>query len=266
MARRSRLALIAWSLSLLMVTIWTSRPTPLPGVSEVEYAVQVHNPTLTILHIRDYHVVPHDIFAMDVRYAADHFLGDVQVDRLYAEHLQLVKVVQDEQMRTIRRLGIRRVFIEGLTQKDLPAFKEIVRVVGDIDQHEVPRLRSLLADYREMGENTEEIEGLLNQHRVRLLEFGAAARLLMSGELAEVLPLDDADLLDQANPVTPDGQVKHDRDRVRAREDAMVRAVLERKGIVVIILGGNHDLSGSVRRLGQGRVDYVRVTTQAYPP
>jgi hypothetical protein len=41
---------------------------------------------------------------------------------------------------------------------------------------------------------------MIEQHQLRLLELGAAGRLLIAGEIEEVLPLDDDDLLDRANP------------------------------------------------------------------
>ena len=43
-----------------------------------------------------------------------------------------------------------------------------------------------------------EIAGLLDRHRLRLLELGAAGWLLIAGDIEEVLPLDDAELLDAA--------------------------------------------------------------------
>ncbi len=39
---------------------------------------------------------------------------------------------------------------------------------------------------------------MLDQHKVRLLEIGPAGRVLVAGEIDEVLPLDNADLLDKA--------------------------------------------------------------------
>jgi hypothetical protein len=53
-----------------------------------------------------------------------------------------------------------------------------------------------------------EIMSLLDQQRVALLELGAAGRLLMSGELEEVLPLEDAEKLEQAKPISPSGEIR----------------------------------------------------------
>jgi hypothetical protein len=47
-----------------------------------------------------------------------------------------------------------------------------------------------------------------------------------------------------------------------ARHDAQVRAVLDNGPFALIVLGGAHDLSDSVRRLGGGHCEYIRVTTR----
>src|SRR5262249_39311813 len=53
-----------------------------------------------------------------------------------------------------------------------------------------------------------ELLGLLQEHRLDLPRFGAVWRLLVAREIEAVLPLDDAELLDAARPVTPGGEVK----------------------------------------------------------
>jgi hypothetical protein len=82
--------------------------------------------------------------------------------------------------------------------------------------------------------------------------------------IEEVLPLDDADRLDQAKPITPDGKVTFDPKRVAARQDGTVKAATARGSLALIVLGASHDLSDSVRRVGGGRCEYVRVTTRRY--
>jgi hypothetical protein len=51
----------------------------LPGVAEVEVLVAVTNPTHRIIHLRDLHSVPADLFAQDVRHAAKKTLSDQEV-------------------------------------------------------------------------------------------------------------------------------------------------------------------------------------------
>jgi hypothetical protein len=109
-----------------------------------------------------------------------------------------------------------------------------------------------------------EIAGLLDQHRLDMLELGSPGRLLIAKEIEEVLPLDDADLLDQAKPVTSDSRVKRDPEKIRLRRDAQVKLALADEPFALIVLGGSHDLSDSVRRLGNGTCEYIRVTTRSY--
>jgi hypothetical protein len=80
----------------------------------------------------------------------------------------------------------------------------------------------------------------------------------------QLLPLDDRELLEQAKPVARDGKVLPDPARVEARHDGQVKATLESGPCSFIVLGGDHDLSASVRRLGGGKVEYVWVTTKRY--
>lgn len=54
-------------------------------------------------------------------------------------------------------------------------------------------------------------------NKARLLEVGLPGRLINSGNIEEVLPLDDADLLERAKPVTPVGKVRLDPARLKAR-------------------------------------------------
>jgi hypothetical protein len=57
-------------------------------------------------------------------------------------------------------------------------------------------------------------------------------------------------LLKQAKPITPAG--------LQARNDAQVRAVLDKGPLALIVLGGAHDLSDSVRWLGGGHCEYLK--------
>jgi hypothetical protein len=108
-----------------------------------------------------------------------------------------------------------------------------------------------LDDYRLAAEIQAELEGLLYQHRLDLLRVGAAGQLFMAGKLEEVVPVDDAELLDRANPVAEDGGVKLDREVIEVRQDAQVRAMLEAGRFALVILGEalGHLPGGPVRPL-----------------
>ena len=95
-------------------------------------------------------------------------------------------------------------------------------------------------------------------------KIGAAGRLLVSGELEDVLPLEDEEPLNAANPVTADGQVRFDALKVQTRHDAIVKNVMKEGSFGLMIVGGDHDLSENVRRLGEGKCEYVRVTTKRF--
>ena len=85
----------------------------------------------------------------------------------------------------------------------------------------------------------------------------------MSGELHEVLPLDDARLLDEADPLTETGQVDLNPAAIEARQDAQVRTLLEAESFAFVILGGAHDLGDDIAKQSDG-CEYVVVTTREY--
>jgi hypothetical protein len=63
-----------------------------------------------------------------------------------------------------------------------------------------------------------EMAAMIEQHDLRLLEYGEVVCFLVAGEIEEVLALDDADLLDKAKPITPN-RVKLDPEKLKARVD-----------------------------------------------
>jgi hypothetical protein len=89
--------------------------------------------------------------------------------------------------------------------------------------------------------------------------------LCITGELGEVLPLEDAEALEKAKPLSPSGGVKLDPGKIEARNDAQVKTVM-RAGTVtvaVILLGGSRDLSASIQRTDLN-CEYLRVTTKQF--
>jgi hypothetical protein len=105
---------------------------------------------------------------------------------------------------------------------------------------------------------------LLHDYRLDVLRFGATGQRSAASSSPAVLPLDDAELLDASRPISGKGEVKADAEKIRAREDAQVRAALKGGPVAVIVLGGAHNLTESVRRVGGGAVEYLRVTTRGY--
>ena len=92
----------------------------LPGVVRVEVA-QVANPTRRIIHLRDWHYVPKDLFTLDLNDLHGRTLTAEELDRRYRESLLEVEVVQLEQMAMLRCLikhhGLREVHAEGFSPR-----------------------------------------------------------------------------------------------------------------------------------------------------
>src|SRR5262249_16458738 len=235
-------------------------------------------------HLRDWHFVPHDLYAIDLRNSAGRPLTDDEIDRLHEELCLEVEAVQLEQIAVLRCLikhhSLRRIYSEGLTEKDLPSYKERIGVLRTMEKEQISQLQKQLEEVRELKKGMEakgregtegyekaasiekEIAGLIWQHRLNLLELGAPGRLLIGGEIEEVRPLGDAELLEQAKPITPDGNVKLDPAKLAARQDGIVKLATAKEPFALIVLGGSHDLSESVRGVGDGRCEYIRVRTR----
>ncbi len=251
----------------------------LPGVVHVEVAVAAAKPTCRIVHLRDWHYVPKDLYALDMKQAHGRELADDEIDRLHQELLLEVEVVQLEQMALLRCLikhhGLKRVFSEGFSLGELEAYREKIAVLKSMDKEQIPHVRKQLEEVRTLlegatGEKKEKAEAIesqlvtmLDEHKHRLLEMGAAGRLLISGELEDVLPLEDAVALEKAKPISPSGGVKLDPVKLEARHDAQVKTTMKEGPVAVIVLGGSHDLTASIQRFS-GNCEYLRVTTKRF--
>ena len=51
---------------------------------------------------------------------------------------------------------------------------------------------------------------------------------------------------------------------IEAREDAMVKKMLDGGPFAFVVLGGGHDLSDNIERLGGGSCEYLTVETKMY--
>jgi hypothetical protein len=67
----------------------------------------------------------------------------------------------------------------------------------------------------------------------------------------------------EAKPIGPAGRFRLDPAKLSARHDSQVKAALTLGPFALVILGGAHDLSESVRRHG-GSSEYVRITTRRF--
>jgi hypothetical protein len=163
-------------------------------------------------------------------------LSDAEVERLYQQHLLETELVQIEQVLLLRclarRHGLRTVRIEGLTAQEVTLFRKKVDALKGLEQGamvarvQLQEVRELMGRLEAAGKKgsdryqqaagiEQELVGLIDQYRPDWLEVGAVGRLLLAGDIAEVLALDDERLLALARPITPDGRVHFDADTVR---------------------------------------------------
>jgi hypothetical protein len=248
----------------------------LPGVVSVEVVPASGKPARRLIHLRDWHYVPRNLFALELR--GQGAISEEEMDLRYQEHLLEVELVQLEHLALLRclarRHSLRRVFVEGITPEGVNNFREMVAALRKVklDLHEqLQDVDRLLQDAQEGTERhakakaiEAEVLALLKSFRRDVLPLGTAGRLLMSGEIEEALPLDDAKLLDEARPIGPDGRFRLDPAKLSARHSGQVRAALKDGTFALVILGGAHDLSESVRRHAGGLCEYLRVTTGGY--
>jgi hypothetical protein len=222
---------------------------------------------------------------MEVLAVMSRALNVEEAGLLYQEHLLQVELVQIQQTALLRCLarhhGLKVVHIERLTVESVPEFKTRIAALKEAEPHQ-NELRRQLADvqtllkqmadsgkqgterYIKVKEIEKEVTGLLEHHRLELLELGALARLLVAGELQRVLPLDDAKLLDAAKPRLHNGQVVPDQAAKAKRQDAMAQALLKAGPVAEAVLGGSHDLTDSLNRQGAVGLEWLRMSVRAY--
>jgi hypothetical protein len=241
-----------------------------PKAQGVELSPAHGSPIHRIIHLKNWHVVPKELFAADLRDLADEPVSDNEIDRLYEKHLDNVESLQKEQIRLLRHFiqnhGLKRVYYEGLTDEDKPLFEMKIETYASTqnDSAEITRdVEEMLAEADD-PELRRQLEGVLRGRRMFLLEMGAVGQLLMTGELEDVLPVEDAQLFEKANPLSKDGHIELKSETIEAREDAMVKKMLDGGPFAFVVLGGGHDLSDNIERLGSGSCEYLTVETGRY--
>jgi hypothetical protein len=256
----------------------------LPYVKRIEL-VEPSRPIQTIIHLRDWHYLPKDTFEADLRSVNASPMPAAELDGRYERFLFEVERVQAEQTAILRHLirhhGLRQVFLEGLTERDMPIFQakleSMKKLAAELPGYrdELAAAKQRLKDLETAGDDSSEgyltdatlvveIEALFQQYRLDLLRVGAAGQLVLAGELAEVVPVEDEVPFDAANPVGNDGAVTLDLENNERREDAQVGNLLKGGPVVVVILGGAHDLVDNIARLSGKTCRYAAVTTRAF--
>jgi len=212
-----------------------------------------------IIHVQNWHWIPRESFATELRDRTPE-LTDAEIDALYAGFLDDVEELQHEQVEVLRGLiqtsGIKSVFYEGVTPENHETYLTAVR--------RARKLQSVVAEAAELDspELIDEAKRLQAQFRETLLQLGAVGRLLVSGELSDVSPLDEAGLLHAADPVQG-GRIAFDATADEAREDAMARRLMGAGPVAVVVLGGAHDLSDNLRQCARSHA-YTKLQTPKY--
>lgn len=168
-----------------------------------------------IIHVLDWHWVGKAAFLAD---------GGKEED--YAAFLDTVDKVQLNQMKVLRATGVKEVWIEGQSDKTIEQFNE-----------KVEKLKKV-----KLPKGDSDVDKLIKElYREDLLQIGAAGRLLLEGETEKVLPLEDHEAWQEANPIRNGKRVEIREEVLTKREREMVKRVLG-KDRAVIVVGGGHKL------------------------
>lgn len=212
-----------------------------------------------IVHIKNWHWIPRESFAVELRNDQPE-LTDLEIEARYARFLGDVEELQQEQVEVLRRLiqssGLKSVFYEGVTAENHETY---IDAVG-----RARKLRSVVSEAAELDapELIDEAKRLQAEFRETLLQLGAVGRLMVDGDLSDVSPLDEADLLKTANPIQG-GKIAFDAAADEAREDTMARRLMAAGPVAVVILGGEHDLADNLRKVSRSHT-YTKLQTPKY--
>jgi hypothetical protein len=208
-------------------------------------------PPVTVYHIRNWHWVSRDAFAIDLK-AAEPGLTEDQLNVRYSRFLEDLEVLQNEQSNFILELatvnGLRSAYYEGVTDENLQAFREANDRIKVID-----RLQNELTSSGDPEETTvrHKLDQLASELRDERLQLGAIGRLIREGGLEAVIPLESTETLEAANPITADGRMSFNPTAVRAREAEMVRRIALGGPVAIVVLGGDHDLKDAFQATGR---------------
>lgn len=191
---------------------------------------------------------------------------------------------QELQVAELRKLiaehGLTHVWVEGVTPETVDTFRQVIQELRETEvataklRASEQQLAVILHNLETSGESGnprfesmkaahEDAQSMLSSRRAQSLRFGAAGRLLLSGELSDVLPLDDEEAHKAAYPVTKEGKVELDEEKIAEREKAMVDRLLgSDEPVCVIVLGTAHDLG---RWIDDPSVDYRRIELAMFP-
>lgn len=234
----------------------------LPGVASVD-ASQADKPTSRIIHLLDWYFPRHENYVSE---SLQVFPPSTEEKEAWREVFWLeAELAQFEQVALLRCLirhhGVKRVFVEGLTEEnaaeyrqtiaslrrletELPEIQEQQRAVGQQIQKIQESGGDASAQSAQQQETQTQIDEIVRERRLNLLRVGAIGRLVVTGEIEDVHPLD--------------------KEQSDADDDARVRSLLDQGPVSFIVLDGDHNLTESIQRLSEGRSEYVRISTKTW--
>jgi hypothetical protein len=156
----------------------------LPGVVSVEVVPAEGKPARRLIHLRDFHYVPRDLFALELR--GQGAISEEEMDLRYQEHLVQVELVQLEHLALLRclarRHGLRRVYVEGMAPEGVKNFREIVAALKKVETRLYEQLQDIQGVLQEAKEGTErhakakevakEVLGPLERFQLDVLSLG----------------------------------------------------------------------------------------------
>jgi hypothetical protein len=175
------------------------------GVAKVERLVAVDRPKHRIIHIRDWHWVPYDLYVADRR-DLEPDVTDDELRAAYDAERAIIRPVRGAQKKLLRWLtkyhGVKRVWVEGLTDADMAIHETLVRVLGGLaDAASQLGLDVAPAEDEKAFEAAKpEAFGLVFDGPANAERERAIVRRLLSDELAVVILGGDHDLSEAVPP------------------------------------------------------------------
>jgi hypothetical protein len=230
----------------------------LPKVVDVSVTSKADQPTRRIVHVLDWRFVDKRDAAialraqgkedtLDERHAAD----VAKVERAQAEQLEMLSTLVDKH-------GVKEVWRHSLCEDDMPSFAKVFQSLTS-NEESLATLRSVAEQDPEDQELKASVASCEASLKDGMLAIGAAGILAKEKKL-RLLPAEDKEARNAANPLRPDGTVVYDAEKIEARQSAIVKNILAKSDSAVLILGGEHDLSDNV----PDDCEYIRVTVKAY--
>lgn len=223
----------------------------LPSVVSVEVVPAKIEPKRRIIHLLNWHFVPFEQFSTDLNGLREEPLSEDELFDEFQSFRDDVQAVQDEQEKLLRELTrnhkLQKLYCEGLTVEETEDYKKF--------------LATLKKHGERVNEGDTDIDRLLRwQYKNDLLMVGTPGKLMMAGQLDQVLPTETEKSIKDGAPFDAKGNVKLDADKIEKREDVIVEHLLKGESVVFVILGGAHDLSNNI----PDDCEYIRVATKKY--